>query len=905
MSSTIQSGSSVSHYRVISAIGAGGMGEVYKAHDTTLERTVALKILPPELVRNDERVRRFIQEAKSASSLNHPNIVTIHEIGEAHVSSPGGDRVAETPIHYIAMELIDGATLKRRIHSDETDLRTLIGYMAQAGEGLAKAHAAGIVHRDLKPENIMITRDGYAKVLDFGLAKLNVKKSASEGNSLTDLREGTREGTILGTVGYMSPEQVRGNIVDHRSDIFSFGCVLYEVATRRRPFEADSDIDVMHRIMHEKPQPIDEINPKVPAELRRIIRRCMTKDPETRYQSMKDLALELREVADEFEELSASTSSGSSGSLAQSLAATTSSNRTARISLGLASLLALALIGLGLREWRASREPKKPAVAYGAMRVQQLTSSNNVARAAISPDGKYLAQVTLGDDGQFTLAVLQIATGATVQVAPPSKTPFAGVTFTPDANYLLYGQREEVSGSGYASLFQVPALGGTPRRLLFDIDTAVTFAPDGKQFAFGRGAPSRGENVLVVANADGSGERKLSTHARISNPIAPAWSPDGKKILNSNFEVAGGVGHQLEEVDVVTGAKRGLPGRWDSVQSISWIPDGNAVLITGAHTAAERSQIWLQPYPSGEAVRVTNDLNDYGESTLTSDGKIVSTIRGERDVTLLLADPADKTGGKPLIPHSDSEYLDLSVARTGAIALAVMKEGRADIAMIDRPGEKPRFLTSDGNNFSVAISGDGKLVAFTRKQPSGKVNIVICNADGSGLRPLTSGEGEAAPSLSPDGSVVSYNDAKGQLWIMPTKGGGATLVAQGGTTLPTAAGPISPDGKFVAYRKWRMEGGRSVPVVAILPLDGGAGGTEIRAPGIAMRWSPSGDAITVRRRTGGGVSIVSFPVSGGPETPLANFPDSIIPTYDWTADGKLVMVRGQEKSDVVLIRDFR
>ncbi len=243
------------------------MGEVYKAHDLELERTVALKILPPDLVKNDERVRRFVQEAKSASSLNHPNIVTIHEIGQAQLDGN------EKPIHYIAMELVDGMTLRRKIHDGDTDLRTILSYCAQAADGLAKAHAAGIIHRDLKPENIMVTRDGFAKVLDFGLAKLSVKKSSDTGSEATAVRHDTREGALLGTVGYMAPEQVQGKPVDHRADIFSFGCILYEAATKRRPFEADSDIDVMHKIMHDKPAPIDEINPQAPAELRRVIRR--------------------------------------------------------------------------------------------------------------------------------------------------------------------------------------------------------------------------------------------------------------------------------------------------------------------------------------------------------------------------------------------------------------------------------------------------------------------------------------------------------------------------------------------------------------------------------------------------------------------------------------------------------
>src|SRR5438094_530068 len=244
MSSSLQFGSTLSHYRVISPLGAGGMGEVYMAQDTVLDRAVALKVLPPELMKSEERVRRFIQEAKSASSLNHPHIVTIYEIGKAEVrgTDPGdAAAVPSTAIHFIAMELISGETLKQKIHHEKTDLRTLLRFLAQAAEGLAKAHAAGIVHRDLKPENIMISRDGYAKVLDFGLAKLTEQResTADATAALTTTRDQTREGAVMGTVAYMSPEQVQARPVDHRSDVFSFGSILYEAATRAKPFVKD------------------------------------------------------------------------------------------------------------------------------------------------------------------------------------------------------------------------------------------------------------------------------------------------------------------------------------------------------------------------------------------------------------------------------------------------------------------------------------------------------------------------------------------------------------------------------------------------------------------------------------------------------------------------------------------
>lgn len=297
------------------------MGEIYKALDTRLDRHVALKILPADLVQDPDRVRRFIQEAKAASALNHPNIVTIHEIGHVEPDSdlqtkllselsPESSSASEfdetmpvepvrpTTIHYITMEYIDGETLRAKVHDEKVDLKRLLEYLVQVAEGLVKAHAAGIIHRDLKPDNIMISQDGYAKILDFGLAKLvEQTRPLGEGSEAdTALAQKTRSGVVMGTINYMSPEQAQGKPLDQRSDIFSFGCILYEVATGQKPFEGDSLIDTLHRIVYAQATPIAELNPNCPVELQRIVRKALAKDPEERYQSIKEVAIDLREL---------------------------------------------------------------------------------------------------------------------------------------------------------------------------------------------------------------------------------------------------------------------------------------------------------------------------------------------------------------------------------------------------------------------------------------------------------------------------------------------------------------------------------------------------------------------------------------------------------------------------------
>src|SRR5258708_7840557 len=320
MNKELEANTTLAHYRIASKLGAGGMGEVYLAQDTKLDRKVALKILPPEFASNRDRMERFVREAKSAAALNHPNIAHVYEIGESNGT------------HFIAMEFIDGETLRHKIHRDKAPLQKLLKYLIQVAQGLSKAHAAGIVHRDLKPDNIMITRDDYAKVLDFGLAKLvepqrtfgSNESGSSEiatavmqqpgylvGQSGWDSGHST-PGMVIGTIGYMSPEQASGRVdeIDLRSDIFSFGCILFEAATGKRAFAGKDVLDSLHKIVHAPTPQLKDANPLAPAELQRVVRRCLAKEPEKRYQSIKELAIELDDLHQELKGFTESEYSG-------------------------------------------------------------------------------------------------------------------------------------------------------------------------------------------------------------------------------------------------------------------------------------------------------------------------------------------------------------------------------------------------------------------------------------------------------------------------------------------------------------------------------------------------------------------------------------------------------------------
>ena len=469
------------------------MGEVYLAEDTQLHRKVALKVLPPRMSTHQERMRRFKQEANAAAALNHPNIAHIYEIGEAD------------DVNFIAMEFIDGQTLREVIHRGHTDLPKLLRYLQHAAEGLAKAHAAGIVHRDLKPDNMMITRDGHAKILDFGLAKLIEPQQSSipstDGVSeaaTAILQQHSTPGVVLGTVGYMSPEQAQGrtNEIDGRSDIFSFGCILYEAITQHKAFEGTDAIDTLNKVIREPSVPISDFRADAPNHLQRIVRRCLAKDPDDRYQTIKDVAIELRELRRELVgglDIDTTTPTSYPGSTIGSpaSAAIISAGATQptlslsveyiaagirRHKMGAVLVVAvLAVVVTGITYGFYKFIGHKAAVNLQPMKITRLTNSGEVGTAAISPDGKYVAYSAFDESGKSSLWVRHVATTSNVQIVPPAGVDVlvTGATFSLDGNYVYYLRQDK---NGAPALYQVPVLGGTSKRLIEGVRGPISFS---------------------------------------------------------------------------------------------------------------------------------------------------------------------------------------------------------------------------------------------------------------------------------------------------------------------------------------------------------------------------------------------------------------------------------------------
>jgi serine/threonine protein kinase len=945
---TIATGTHLGRYEIRSKIGEGGMGEVYLAEDTRLHRKAALKILSSELAASKNRMWRFEQEATAAAALNHPNIAHIYEIGESDGT------------HFIAMEFVDGVTLREKIHREQTDLKKLLRHLQHVAEGLAKAHAAGFVHRDLKPDNIMVTRDGHAKILDFGLAKLiepEAHPSSDRARSEVAtalMHHHSAPGTVLGTAGYMSPEQAQGRVnqLDHRSDIFSFGCILYEAITRHKAFEGKDAIDSLNRIIREQPPSMSKFNPDVPYDLQRIVRRCLAKDPEERYQTIKDVAIEIKEVRRESQAAagidttvppspstasSAQATSDSDPSRAAAAATSVSTtapstsvssteyivgfinrHKIATVLVAMLCIVAVAGIGYGIYKLTATRS--KPDPSSQLAKLQRLTTSGRASDAAISPDGKYVAHVK-SDTGQESLWLRQVATPSDTQIVPPSTQSYNGITFSKDGDYIYYVLGEPTLSS--RTLYQVPALGGASRKIIENVASPVTLSPDGARLAFLRTDVPRAETALVVANADGTSEREVAVRKLPNNFSAggPSWSPDGKLIASGVIGDRSTGGTTVIAVEVESGAERPITSqKWcvNCVGQVAWLADGSGLLLLVLDPGPRSVQIWQISYPGGEPSKITNDLNNYRRLSLTADSSAIVTVQTEGASTIWVAPQGDASRARQISSGRYDGQQGLSWMPGGKIAYTSRESGVTDIWSMGQDGKDQKQLTAHAaTNLDPWATPDGRYIIFssTRRTASrGLRSIWRMDTDGGNLKQLTGEQGGRFPQSSPDGRWVVFHSTSletrtGSLraWKISIDGGEPVRLTDKWTSNPT----VSPDGNLVAcfYR----EDQPNAPVkVAIIPLAGGDPVKVLNLPrqsftsDAGLRWTPDGRALTYIDTINGVSNIWSLPIDGSAAKQLTDFKTDQIFWFDWSRDGKqLALSRGTQTSDVVLIKDFR
>ena len=876
------SATTIRRFDVTRLIARGGMGEVYLARDAVLGRELALKILRQGLTSDADRLQRFIQEARAASALNHPHLIAIYDIGE---SAPKRNGVAVgPPVLYIAMELVSGATLRAVIAQGLPELNRMIEYLVQVADALTAAHAAGVTHRDLKPENLMIAEGGYAKVLDFGVAKLRADLFRRE-----DVSHDTSDnpGVIMGTVGYMSPEQAQGQAIDHRTDIFSFGCVLYESITGRRAFEGATAFTILKRIVDGHPPPLTAFVPNAPPALQGIVSKCLAKSPGERYQSMSDVAADLRQVLLTLDPRS-------------SAARTRPRSRRGSVVFAAIGLIAFALaIAWGL----VGGGP----VVQQPVTIERLTTNGTAIDSALSPDGRYLAWVeSVG--GLQSLKVRQLGEDRSVELVPRAQVGFWGIAFAPNGSRIYYSVKSAEQPAG--RLFVIGVLGGTPQPLLEGIDSAVTFWPDGRRFAFYRvNHPERGATALLTAADDGTDLRTLSTTRPPEFLVpaffaAPSWSPDGARIAAAVHNADTGDA-ALVTIDAATGARAPFATRFKDVTFTAWMKDGSGILFVADQIDAFREfprKVWFQPLPSGEPRRVTPDLVEYRNISLKDDGSAFASI-GLDAVYTLWRVPVGAGDPERVASERYDGLLGVAPLNDGRIVVTTGERGSAQIAIIDRDGSGRETLTKEGTNTWPAVTPDSGTIVFVSNR-DGQTGIWAMSIDGSSQRLLAHLPRPSWLSVTPDGrSVVcaSLGQAEPSTWRVSIDGGEPTMLAPG---IDRPA--VSPDGKTLAGIHSSPNG---LLTLVTMPMDGSTPPRTLGtiAPATAnglMEWTADGQAMlysTVER-----ANVWKQDLNGGPPVKITNLMDLAIVRGKRTPDGRsLILARGVAQTDAYLVSQFR
>jgi serine/threonine protein kinase/Tol biopolymer transport system component len=903
----LQAGTRLGPYAVVSALGSGGMGEVYRAEDTRLQRPVALKVLSSRLELSSDAIKRFEREARAAASLNHPNICTIYDVG--------------TDPPFIAMELLEGETLQQRLSRGPLDVMAAVDITLGLVDALDAAHGRGLLHRDIKPANIFLTERG-PKLLDFGVAK--ALPSPRLASAVVATHEATRasdsmltgEGTAVGTVAYMSPEQLRGRAVDARSDLFSLGLVMYEMLTGRPAFTGETSAVIAAAILEAEPVLPRQIREDVPARVEEVILKTLEKDVADRTQTAAELRADLRRFKREFE--SGSRVGRDSGQSRPAVATAPVSrdrpsgvaapwtDRRRAIVFG-AAALAVALVGLAFVFWprlTSLRETPSSPLLQG-LQVSQVTVSGDAWRPVLSPDGKYVVYVRR-DHVEGSLRLRQLGTDSDVEVvAPQPGLVLQAATVTPDGQFIDF-----VRGKADAqTLWRVPFLGGSPRRLIDDVNSPVGWSPDGRHLAFVRGGFS-GTSVLVVADADGTNERTLVTRTLPAQFLAfgsratpsgqgaairPAWSPDGRTIaLIGMTPVERVARREVIFVDVASGTERAVPMRDNGgADGIEWL-DSNHLVLSHIGPGEVVSQLWVLSYPSGTWSRLTNDLSNYAAFGLSADRRSMAAARWDYQVAISVLE-GESREPSDMVPPGPFVGEDISWAGDRLLGAVLSPADYSPAVWALRPGSSPQELI--GNAYSPAATPDGQTIVFSRVQ-NGRRGIWRANGDGRSALEVGTSAAQRV-NVTADGKLAVYLSLEGgvqSVWTQPLDGGEPTQVAKVYAFQPVP----SPDGTSVAFVSLDEQKRSIVSVCALSNCSSRQNFPVARRPA-ALQWTPDGRGLAYAIRS----NIWVQRLDGSAPYQLTHFPEDVrtIEDFEWSADHKrLAFSRSRTMWDIVMFR---
>ena len=867
----LAAGSRLGPYEVLAPLGAGGMGEVYRARDTRLDRTVAVKVIHAEVAADPDRRARFEREARAVSSLNHPHICALFDVGR------------ENGVDFLVMEYVEGETLAERLEEDRLSVEQTLKLGAQMAEALDLAHRQGIVHRDLKPGNVMLTKSGV-KLLDFGLAKLRSDGNVAPGES-TLTRAGsqekalTSEGVVMGTVPYMAPEQLEGRKVDGRTDIFALGAMLHEMATGQRAFRGESRASLIAAILKDEPAPVSSLQPLSPPAFDRLVRTCLVKDPDERWQSARDVGLELRWLAE-------------AGS--QSNARGTAPRPRSALARAAGLVVAGALLGgTAATVLRPRGEAEPPSLRY-------LTYSGNDWSPAASPDGRTVAFVS-NRDGSDRIWLKQLVDGS--EVALTTGRNDDRPRFSPDGSSLLFAR--DTPGSGRA-LFRVPVVGGEPRRL---VENAMEgdLSPDGTRLIFTRRSEDSRASEIWTAAADGTGARRLAQFPFGVFAMSPRWSPDGRLVAAIGHRGATTEPSEILLVDVGRGTWKAVSGHRRALigAALEWNGSGREILYGQADSLTD-----LNLNVPGWVVR--HDVASGWSRTILSlprpalvggvlgSGRLLLLIEATRQTLRELPLSADRAASGRRLSGGITMDRQPAYGPDGeSIVFSSSRDGNLDVWQVwPATGALRRLTEHPAHDWDPALISGGRQLVWSSNR-SGHFEIWIAAADGSGARQLSQdGRDAENPTATPDGAWILYSSAAGEktgLWKMRADGTEARRLVAGDAIHPET----SPDGRFVLYfapsgtkkalHVVRTEDGKPAPFTV-------AGLNDWRA-----RWRPDGRAIVFRswdEKGRWGLFVQDF--APGKDTsstrrPLAGFDSRLDPeSFGISPDGSRLVLAEME-----------
>lgn len=927
-------GEKLGRYEIESLIGSGGMGEVFLAHDEQLDRKVALKVLLPEFCSDIERVERFKLEARSVSALNHPNIITIHEI------------VQQDEKLFIAMEHVDGVTLRDKIESRELSPLDSMTIAEQVANALSATHQAGIIHRDIKPENIMIRYDGYAKILDFGLAKPSLHQEFKNRDVAVKMVK-TEPGLVMGSVRYMSPEQARGKETDERTDVWSLGVVFYEMLTGENPFEGETVSDSIAALIHQEPRTIDGVTP----ELNEVLGKALDKNVDGRYHNIRDFAQDLRELRMQAEFDSAGHSkanlsktvmlarldTGENKTLIHSTLSTenTDSSRhragnktlvnTASVNLnrGYISTAAMSLVFLlGVVAWFIV-----PALLgntgknFDSIQVSRLTDNGDSHFASVSPDGKLVAFVDT-QENRKKLVLRQVATGGTIEIVPASDEEIMQPRFSRDGEFVYY---VKVS-NGIGTAYRVATLGGKSKTIVNDIDSPTYISPSGDQFAFIRHNPNTGGDTVFLADSDGRNLKEFISTKKVGfKKFNDAfWSSDGRRLFLSGYENSANPEHPVKIISAsISDRKISEPEEvrlindrgWKSAFGFQMLNDGSGLVFVGKEKTDDSRQIWYLNFASGKLDRITTDTSDYNSVSVSSDGNTVIATKFDHISNLLAYVPSTKES-RQIIGESRNliGYRNIAQMPDGRVLFSKRSGSEIDIFSIAEEGTGEQQLTSDSKkNLNPIVTKDGKYIVFNSNRDDTQ-GIWRMDADGANpvqlTRPIKALDGGIQIG-NEDGTVFfarqPVDGGKGVLMKVPIGGGEAKRLIPESTTSDFVPS-VSPDGKKLAYISIFYDSKTSAfeSSINIALLNGEEVGAKVKKEEFGLdnqfSWSADSKFLTFIDRASND-NLWNMSPEKDQKTQLTDFNNDNLMTFSWGNDGnKIFLVRGITNSDLVLIK---